>query len=1589
MQALAIAYNLPESDLYQDKAVITALDKALTHWSKVKPSSTNWWENDIGVNLRFSRIGLFLEHDLSETSMNVIINNLNKEGKYHGTGQNNLWYDQNAIYRALITNDAIQLKKVIEECLEYVLILQTDNVTKEALQVDNSLYFHGIQFYSNGYGLSMFRDMSFWIYMLDNTEFALSDEVVKRMGDYMLDGTRWTLRSDIMELYLGYRPYKYDVGFENYAEEYLIPLERMASVDLDRSHEYQVVLDNLLGKRNDNGLEGNNYMWRVGYGSHMRKDYGVNVKMDSKRIIGGEWRGSWPKGEDGGNSIIWSASASSAIVVDGDEYTPIYPTFDWAHVPGVTSPNFVPKNYSNYGRVNNNDDHALGVSNGVYGSTSYKLNKSNTQANKSYFFFDDEFVALGSGIKSTGTNPVHTTLNQSKAENVYVDGKLIDTNTKEKQMKATWLHNDDIAYIFPKETDVVINNYKQDMPSLWSEKDIEATPETFSAWVDHGVKPTEGSYEYIVVPNIDKNDVDAYMDTNEIEILSNTSSIHAVKHHGLKITQINFFEPGTLEYAPGKSITVDKKVNLIIDESSDDVLISIAMTDISYNERISVVLKEGNKEVSSDIVLYPAPYTGKTISFRPGESNEIQASSEIKGHEAVKAFDKDMNTYWESEKESSAWIQKSLGDSKYVNTIEINWGDKKATKYKIQGSLDGHNFFDLDTQEKDELIIVNEIISYVRVQLLDGNNDGSYSIKEISIDYGTNIALNKKVEVSSTSKTDTGNIASLLNDGNASSRWSSSRDSNEEWIILDLQGKAEISAINILWEAAKSENYTIQVSDDKKEWTTIQSVNQPDSLLDSFTYDEKVTGRYLKINSTKSKTPKYGISIFELEIYGNVELQDDKRINLALNKDSKASSEFVNRYTGFVLESKYAFDNSKAADGDKFQSRWVSDRESADEWIMVDLGDTYLVDEIVLDWEGAYASEYKLLVSNNNKVWTEVYHDTKGKAGVVEIPIEPIQARYVKMQAIKYATKYGYSLWEFEVYGEEIPPVNIALDKETKSSSNYINPKNKFEHKSAYAVDGSLENRGDTFQSRWVSNRESDNEWIEINLEDMYQIDKIVLNWEASYGAEYLIQTSNNGTDWENLVHEENGKAGIVEYEVEDTIAQYVRMQGIKVATKYGYSLWEFEVYGEKTNDEALETSQLETLISKALELKVEDYTHNEFNKLQTLIIQAQALLNDANASQADVDALVIEINNKFNELELRDDAGLKSLVDKAKLKVEKDYTKESFDNLQSLLSDAETLLAEGANTNADYISMEVKLQESLDALVNISLISGYLDFLEALDLSSYTQESIDLLMDVVEDSKELLKQNLLTQEMIDEQMSKLEEAIKDLELKDPNTDVNTDSIRRLLEKAKAFDAALYTVDSYHVLEQEMSKTEVLLLDTNVNQIVVDNQERLLQGAIDGLVQIKLNTENLKVLIEKVDNLDLTAFTKDSVDKLNTVLDKALEIVKDPDNSSITQADVDKVASELESAINALVKEEVPVIPEEPEIEGPEIPEVEEPETPGLETPETEDKDQGVLSAEKDKLPKTGSINPLLYISSAFILLGLSLLIYKRKQKQA
>ncbi|HWB35364.1 MAG TPA: glycoside hydrolase family 3 C-terminal domain-containing protein, partial [Rugosimonospora sp.] len=117
-----------------------------------------------------------------------------------------------------------------------------------------------------------------------------------------------------------------------------------------------------------------------------------------------------------------------------------------------------------------------------------------------------------------------------------------------------------------------------------------------------------------------------------------------------------------------------------------------------------------------------------------------------------------------------------------------------------------------------------------------------------------------------------------------------------------------------------------------------------------------------------------------------------------------------------VYASSYEGGNAPGAalDG-RTTTRWSS-LFSDPQWIYVDLGGPATITKVVLNWETAYGTGYHIDVSNDATTWNAIYTTTTGHGGIETLNISGT-GRYVRMYGTARATGYGYSLWEFQVYG--------------------------------------------------------------------------------------------------------------------------------------------------------------------------------------------------------------------------------------------------------------------------------------------------------------------------------------------------------------------------------------------------------------------------------------------------------------------------------------------------------------------------------------------------------------------------------------------
>lgn len=258
---------------------------------------------------------------------------------------------------------------------------------------------------------------------------------------------------------------------------------------------------------------------------------------------------------------------------DLDQYSGnYYATIDMARLPGVTTD-------GQYGTLEewkkyfNTYTYSGGSTDGIYGAIGFEfaydqLTGSDLSGRKSWFFFDDEIVAVGSDINSTSGQPVETVVENRKLDSqlehkVLVEGKEVIASETYKDAEWAYIEGNTektgIGYYFLQDQSITA----EEKLSAGSWHDVNGYKESYTEdiltdkygylSIQHGVNPEGASYSYAILPNKTVEETKAYTNENNISVLLNDEKVHAVKENTQNIVGVNFFEPSTFEMFTAKN----------------------------------------------------------------------------------------------------------------------------------------------------------------------------------------------------------------------------------------------------------------------------------------------------------------------------------------------------------------------------------------------------------------------------------------------------------------------------------------------------------------------------------------------------------------------------------------------------------------------------------------------------------------------------------------------------------------------------------------------------------------------------------------------------------------------------------------------------------------------------------------------------------------------------------------------------------------------------------------------------------------------------------------------------------------------------
>lgn len=121
------------------------------------------------------------------------------------------------------------------------------------------------------------------------------------------------------------------------------------------------------------------------------------------------------------------------------------------------------------------------------------------------------------------------------------------------------------------------------------------------------------------------------------------------------------------------------------------------------------------------------------------------------------------------------------------------------------------------------------------------------------------------------STTEPNHDVKLMTDGDEGTRWISQPYSPVH-LTVDLGRTVTLRGIEIIWAGDTIETFTLEMSDDKSNWTVVRRGTTTGKMVEPAYYEvfEKTpTGRYFQIVGHERRNPRWGNSIYEVRLYGN------------------------------------------------------------------------------------------------------------------------------------------------------------------------------------------------------------------------------------------------------------------------------------------------------------------------------------------------------------------------------------------------------------------------------------------------------------------------------------------------------------------------------------------------------------------------------------------------------------------------------------------------------------------------------------------------------------------------------------------------
>ena len=573
---LAKAWKTKTSSYFKNEKLKEVIIKSLKYWVDNDFFGDNWHNNQISTPTNLVNLMLIMGDEfpqpLVDKAQPII-------GRAHMNASGARPSGDRIVIASILAKNLLFIgdKKGFDEVIKIIAGEVKFSTGKRGMQHDYSFHHrHDRVNNTTSYGYGKYANaFGEWSYYVANTKYAFPVDRINHLVDYYLDGIYKQL---VYGIYTDISVKNRSISHKSvFKPQGILEIERLLFSTDYRKDELEEIIKLRKGEA-EPSLSFCKFFWQTEHFVFQRPNFYTTVRMFSTRNRNMEKPYNGP-----GKTTHHRADGTNYLMLKGNEYHNIWPVYDWQKISGTTILQKPKLHGIDNIQLDGLTDFVGGVTDGLYGAVAFDFRSPHdgVKAKKSWFFFDDEYVCLGTGINSAPNLPVATTVNQVLMKSdvsIMQEGKISKLpNGNHELNKIKWVYQDQIGYILPQSGKIHISNQVEQ--GRWSDitdqKNISeeiVSKDVFSLWFNHGKSPDSASYQYIVVPDISEQELNKTSTNNRgIEIVSNTAEIQAVTNQKLGMTQIAFYKAGEIEIPNGPKIRIDSQGMAMLKMEGDGI----------------------------------------------------------------------------------------------------------------------------------------------------------------------------------------------------------------------------------------------------------------------------------------------------------------------------------------------------------------------------------------------------------------------------------------------------------------------------------------------------------------------------------------------------------------------------------------------------------------------------------------------------------------------------------------------------------------------------------------------------------------------------------------------------------------------------------------------------------------------------------------------------------------------------------------------------------------------------------------------------------------------------------------------------------